>query len=229
MVVAPGTAGVVRWAQQDGYDERSSAASTTPGSAVPGRSQGDGRHSAGRGVPARRIDPGERVSILVGRRKWIPEMHENVSGTGSATACRIPDAGHERGRVPAGSTVTEKRIIEEACGCRGRRGGLVVLGCTIEFGFYRQVQQSSASRSVDALVAPLRFAEFLADLRRDHGWAHSKVLGYEAPPQDELDAWVPAVEPLIDRGPRPSARRANCSRHETLPVGSTHRRQRRSG
>jgi allantoin racemase len=98
---------------------------------------------------------------------------------------------------------TEERIVEEARLAVEQDGAdVVVLGCTIEFGFYQQVQQELGVPVVDAIVAPLRYAEFLADLRDRHGWSHSKRLGYEHPPQTELDSWVPVVEPLLTRDPR---------------------------
>jgi allantoin racemase len=206
MVVAPGTAGVVRWAQQDGYDATVIGCFYDPG--LRGAREIAGTMAVT--APAEAClhvasTLGERVSILVGRRKWIPEMHENVVKYGfSDRFAGFRVLGMSVAEFQQDPAVTEERIIEEALAAvRDDGADCIVLGCTIEFGFYREVQQAVGVPVVDALVAPLRYAEFLADLRRDHGWAHSKVLGYEAPPQDELDAWVPAVEPLIDRDPRP--------------------------
>jgi allantoin racemase len=55
---------------------------------------------------------------------------------------------------------------------------------------------------IDAIVAPLRYAEFLADLRERHGWGLSKRLGYERPDEAEMHAWVPVIEPVLDHDPR---------------------------
>ena len=147
---------------------------------------------------------GERVSILVGRSKWIPEMQENVSrygfGDRLASFRVLGMSVEEFQRDPA---CTEERILEEARLAVDRDGAdVVVLGCTIEFGFYQQVQKEIGVPVIDAIVAPLRYAEFLADIRDRHGWAHSKRLGYERPDQAEMDAWVPVVEPLLTRDPR---------------------------
>ena len=77
-----------------------------------------------------------------------------------------------------------------------------MLGCTIEFGFYRKVQDELGVPVIDAIVAPLRYAEFLADIDSRHGWSTSRALGYGRPDQEELDAFVPVIEPHVSRDPR---------------------------
>ena len=146
---------------------------------------------------------GERVSILVGRRKWIPEMHENVVkyGFGERLASfRVLEMSVDEFQVdPA---CTEDRIMEEARRAVDEDGAdCVVLGCTIEFGFYRKVQEEIGVPVVDAITAPLRYVEFLASIRDDHGWGTSRAVGYDAVPQRELD-WIPIVEPVLDLDPR---------------------------
>ncbi len=147
---------------------------------------------------------GERVSILVGRKKWIPEMHENVVKYGFAdrlASFRVLEMGVDEFQVDP--TSTEERIMDEATRAVEEDGAdCVVLGCTIEFGFYRKVQQKIGVPVIDALVAPLRYAEFMSSLRDDHGWGLSREVGYDAVPQRELE-WIPTVEPVIDIDPRP--------------------------
>ena len=90
---------------------------------------------------------GERVSILVGRRKWVAEMHENVRRYGCehhlASFRVLGMAVDEFQREPAR---TEERIFEEA---------------------RRAVEDDGA-----------------------------------APQVDELAAWVPICEPVVDHDPR---------------------------
>ena len=98
---------------------------------------------------------------------------------------------------------TEERILEEARKAVEEDGAdVIVLGCTIEFGFYQKVQDELGVPVVDAIVAPIRYAEFLADLSARHGWHHSNAGGYESPAADELNAWVPVVQPLVSHDPR---------------------------
>lgn len=146
---------------------------------------------------------GERVSILVGRKKWIPEMHENVVKYGFAdrlASFRVLEMSVDEFQVDPG--VTEDRIMEEARLAVEEDGAdCIVLGCTIEFGFYRKVQIELGVPVIDALTAPLRYAEFLASMRNDHGWGTSREVGYDGVPPRELE-WIPMVEPIIDLDPR---------------------------
>ena len=147
---------------------------------------------------------GERVSILVGRRKWIPEMHENVvkyGYGGHLASFRVLDLGVDEFQTDP--EATQQRIVAEAeTAVRADGADVVVLGCTIEFGFYRQVQDKIGVPVIDALVAPLRYAEFLAAVGTDHGWRTSRAGGYDSVPERERE-WIPTLEPVLDVDPRP--------------------------
>jgi allantoin racemase len=205
MVVAGQLVGTIRWAEQQGYDAAVIGCFYDP--ALRAAREVSTRMSVT--APAEAClhianTLGERVSILVGRSKWIPEMQENVSRYGfddRLASFRVLGMSVEEFQKDPGCT--EERILEEARLAVEKDGAdVVVLGCTIEFGFYQQVQKEIGVPVVDAIVAPLRYAEFLADIRDRHGWAHSKRLGYERPDQAEMDSWVPVVEPLLTRDPR---------------------------
>jgi allantoin racemase len=205
MVVAGRTMGAIRWAEENGYDAAVIGCFYDP--ALRGARELTTRMAVTAPAEASlhiASTLGERVSILVGRSKWIPEMHENVVKYGFAdrlASFRVLQMSvHEFQKDPAR---TEDRIMEEARLAVERDGAdVVVLGCTIEFGFYAKVQAEIGVPVIDAIVAPLRYAEFLADLQARHGWGTSKRVGYERPDQAELDAWVPVVEPVLDRDPR---------------------------
>ena len=205
-VVAGPTMGVVRWgAEQQGYDAAvigcfydpflrgarelaGSMAVTAPAEAC--------LHIA--------ATIGEQVSILVGRRKWIPEMHENVVkyGYGDHLASfRVLEMSVDE--FQADPETTQQRILSEAeSAVREDRADAVVLGCTIEFGFYREVQEKVGVPVIDAITAPLRYAEFLATVGADHGWRTSRAGGYDSVPVRELE-WIPMLEPVLDKDPRP--------------------------
>lgn len=134
---------------------------------------------------------GHRFSIIVGRRKWIPQMHDNVRRYGlesrlasfraidlwvpqyhedeQETARRFRDAGH--------------RAIEED------GAEVIVLGCTASTGFYAQLQDELGVPVIDSALAAVKYAEYLVDLRDRFAWSHSKRGGYEAPPEQELSDW----------------------------------------
>ena len=67
--------------------------------------------------------------------------------------------------------------------------------------FYREVQRKIGVPVIDAITAPLRYAEFLATLGADHGWRTSRAGGYESVAPREL-AWIPVVEPVLNVDPR---------------------------
>ncbi|MEZ5217504.1 MAG: aspartate/glutamate racemase family protein [Ilumatobacteraceae bacterium] len=78
-VVAGPTIGVVRWARQQGYDAAVIGCFYDPFLRAAREVAGPMAVTA----PAEAClhiasTVGERISILVGRKKWIPEMHENV-------------------------------------------------------------------------------------------------------------------------------------------------------
>ena len=78
----------------------------------------------------------------------------------------------------------------------------VVAGPTMGvIGFYRVVQRKIGVPVIDAITAPLRYAEFLATLGADHGWRTSRAGGYESVAPREL-AWIPVVEPVLNVDPR---------------------------
>ena len=69
-------------------------------------------------------------------------------------------------------------------------------------GFYKKIQDELGVPVIDAIVAPLRYAELLSDIRQRQNWGVSNALGYETPDRAEMDAWVPIIEPKIYRDPR---------------------------
>lgn len=205
MVAAGPTMGAIRWGELQGYDAAvigcfydpflRAARELTRTMAVTAPAEAS-LHIAS--------TLGERISILVGRSKWIPEMHENVVKYGFqdriASFRKLRMTVSEFQKDPA---CTEERILEEARKAVEEDGAdVIVLGCTIEFGFYKKVQDELGVPVIDALVAPLRYAELLADIRKRQNWGISNALGYETPDQAEMDAWVPIIEPNIYRDPR---------------------------
>ena len=147
---------------------------------------------------------GERFSILVGRDKWIPEMEENVHRYGAErclSSFRVLGMGVNDFQVdPA---VTEQRIRQEArAAVEQDRADVVILGCTIEFGFFRTLQAEIGVPIIDATVAPLLWAELLADAAARQAWTPSARLGYLTPDAAELAPFLQPVKPNLSLDPR---------------------------
>ena len=85
---------------------------------------------------------------------------------------------------------TERKLIEEGKKAVEEDGAeVLILGCTVEFGFYKKMQKELNVPVIDATIAPLKYAEFLIDLKRSAGIWHSKKGKYESPPIDEILEW----------------------------------------
>ena len=131
---------------------------------------------------------GDRFSVIVGRRKWVPEMRDNVFryGFGERLASfKVVDLGvHD---FQADRDLTHRRLTAAAREAITADGAeVVILGCTIEYGFFEQLQDDVGAPVVDATVAPFKYAELMADVAA-LGWQSSRVGGYASPPRRELE------------------------------------------
>lgn len=134
---------------------------------------------------------GHTFSIIVGRRKWIPQMHDNVRRYGlesrlasfRAIDLWVPQYHEDEGETARRFYEAGKRAIEDD------GAEVIVLGCTASAGFHAQLQEALGVPVIDSALAALKYAEHLVDLRDGFGWSHSKRGGYESPPARELEAW----------------------------------------
>jgi allantoin racemase len=60
------------------------------------------------------------------------------------------------------------------------------LGCTLEIGFYRELEAEIGVPVIDPSIAALKAAEHAALLKCDFGWKPSRKWGSEAPPEREV-------------------------------------------
>jgi len=127
---------------------------------------------------------GHRFSIVVGRRKWIPKMSDNVLLYGlerrlasfRSVEMGIPD-------VLADPELFFERVLEEGRRAVEEDGAeVVVLSEIATPAFWERARAELPVPLVDPGVASWKWAEMAADLYLRLGIAHSKVYGYEAPP-----------------------------------------------
>jgi allantoin racemase len=155
---------------------------------------------------------GDTFSVIVGRRKWIPEMRDNVLRYGYrdrlASFKSVELGVHDFQTEPE---VTHGRLIAAATEALTADGAeVIVLGCTAEFGFFSELQEALGAPVVDATVGPFKYAELLAELGVSFGWRPSKVGGYATPPQAELEAF--GLEALSLQPNRAESERATLLR-----------------
>ncbi|KPV47122.1 MULTISPECIES: aspartate/glutamate racemase family protein [Acidiplasma] len=137
------------------------------------------------------ISLGHKFSIIVGRKKWIPQMEENISKYGlrdrfaSFRSINMGVLDFQLNREE-----TEKRLMEAGMAAINEDGAeVLILGCTVEFGFYKKMQKKLGVPVIDATIAPLKYAEFLVNLKNMTNLSHSKIGKYEPPPEKEIKDW----------------------------------------
>lgn len=134
---------------------------------------------------------GNNFTIIVGREKWIPEMRENVIKYGYKEFFNgFKSAGLGVLEFHEDEEKTKKRLTRLAKEAVEEDGTeVVILGCTMQYGFYKELQEIIGVPVVDTVVAPFKYVEFLAELKKRFDWHHSKVRGYESPPKKEMQEW----------------------------------------
>jgi allantoin racemase len=134
---------------------------------------------------------GNSFSILVGRRKWIPKMSENVHLYGHGrrlVSMRSVELGVHDFQVDHQRT-TDLLLSEGQKAVQEDGVEVLILGCTAEYGFHEQMQRELGVPVIDAVLAPFKFAEFLAELGQKFGWYPSRVWGSQAPMLEEIEEW----------------------------------------
>ena len=134
---------------------------------------------------------GDKFSIIVGRRKWIPEMRENVVKYGMAdrlASFKSVDLGVLDFHRDEGETARRFReAAREAVEDDGAE--VLILGCTATYGFYCELQEELGVPVIDPMIAAFKTAEFAAELKNRLGWSHSKIGAYESPRVEEFTPW----------------------------------------
>ena len=138
-----------------------------------------------------------KFSILVGRQKWIDQMHDRVryyGYEGSLASFRTLDMGVDD--FQKDQAVTEERILETARrAVEEDHAEGIILGCTAEFGFFQKVQEEVGVPVIDAVFASFKMAEYLAGLKKQLGWSPSRLWSCQPPPEDEIRKFDLFAEP----------------------------------
>lgn len=134
---------------------------------------------------------GHNFSIIVGRRKWIPQMHDNVRRYGMDSRLAsfryidlwVPQYHEDEAETARRFHEVGRKAVEED------GAEVIILGCTASAGFYKELQNEFGVPVIDSALAAVKHAEHLVDLQDRFGWSHSKIGGWESPPKEELEAW----------------------------------------
>ena len=134
---------------------------------------------------------GQRFSIIVGRTKWIPLMRENVIKYGFQDhLASFRPIGMGVLELQTDPEETKRRIVQAAEKAIEQDGAeVIILGCTHQFGFYKELQDALRVPVIDVALAAFNYAEFLVDLRNKHGWYFNKKNEYQSPSYEEIKDW----------------------------------------
>lgn len=127
---------------------------------------------------------GHKFSIIVGRRKCIPKMESNVQMYGldrklasfRVVNFAVPRMAEEPEKLKKAILAEAKKAIEED------GAEVIVLGCTAESGFMKELISKLRVPVLDPVVTSWKYAEMMADLYQKVGLTHSRLYGFEPPP-----------------------------------------------
>jgi allantoin racemase len=126
---------------------------------------------------------GYKFSVLIGRKKWIPRMMENVLVYGlkdRLASFKPMDIGVAQMQEDHGQT--RNLMIQAARDAINKDGAeVIILGCTNEYGFYKELQSELRVPVIDPVIAPIKFAEYLIEMKNRFNWHLSRIGDYQGP------------------------------------------------
>ena len=127
-------------------------------------------------------------SVIVGQQKWVHQMQSTIHAYGYAEKLQSFLAvnmsvvefqqDHESTRtrlVKAGRQAVSEHYAKS-----------IILGCTLETGFYKELEAELGVPVIDPSLASFKAAEHAALLKQEFGWKPSRKWGSSAPPENEL-------------------------------------------
>lgn len=129
-----------------------------------------------------------RFGVIVGRRKWVDQMSRTVADLGQETRLSgfyhvelgVNDFQTDHDRTNDLLTAAGRRAVEQ------EYAEAIILGCTLEIGFYKELEKDLGVPVIDPSIAAFKRAEYSALLKRQCGWVPSRKWSCEAPPEEEI-------------------------------------------
>lgn len=130
-----------------------------------------------------------RFSVIVGQSFWIEQMTARVRDYGleqklaSMRSIECPVC-----EMQVDPAKTKQRILDAARKALNEDGAeAIILGCTMEFGLFRELQEALNVPVIDPVFAAFKECEFSAGLKRAYGWKPSRVGSCRAPSEGDLE------------------------------------------
>lgn len=129
-----------------------------------------------------------KFSVIIGQKKWEHEMHHTVKSYGyehQLASFRNVDMNVREFQQDHNITASklmaasEKAVYEDYAES-------IILGCTLEFGFYKEIQSKLNIPVIDPSIAALKQAEQMAYLKNTYDWKPSRKWSSQPPPEDDI-------------------------------------------
>lgn len=134
---------------------------------------------------------GHKFSVITTRDKCIPQMMDKMIYYGmkeKVASFKALGLGVNELHIDEHKTFEIMKMkAREAIEQDGAE--VIVLGCTIQFGYYEKLQEYLNVPVIDAIIAPFKYAEYLAELKNRFNWVHCKRCSFESPPSEEIKEW----------------------------------------
>ena len=129
-----------------------------------------------------------RFGIIVGRRKWVNQMQSTVHEHGHRDRLAgfyhvelgVTEFQEDHNRTATLLMNAARQAVEEDY------AESIILGCTMEVGFHKKIEDQMGVPCIDSSIAALKRAEYGALLKRDCGWKPSRKWSCESPPEEEI-------------------------------------------
>ena len=128
-------------------------------------------------------------AIIVGRRKWVNQMTNTVSEYGyKEKLVGFFDVGMGVDDFQKDHNKTVKALTKASIDAvENHHAESIILGCTAEFGFYKDLQKIVGVPVIDPSLAALKKAEQAAELKKNFNLIPSRKWSCEPPSKQEIE------------------------------------------
>lgn len=133
---------------------------------------------------------GYKFSIIVGRTKWIPLITDNImrysfkEKLSSFKSLELDILEFQK------NAKTYEKILSLSQEAIKKDGAeVIILGCTMQYGFYKRLQEELKIPVIDPVISALQCAQFMVELKQKFGWGHSKIGSFQGPKIEEIKRW----------------------------------------
>ena len=128
-------------------------------------------------------------SVIIGQKKWEHEMHTTIKEYGYGDhLSSFRNVGMTVPEFQQDHKKTEEKLMEAArLAIEDDGAESLILGCTLEFGFFEKIQNRFNVPVIDPSIAALKQAEHAAMLKNKYNWKPSRKCSSEHPSEKDLN------------------------------------------